>query len=251
MWEENLKRQRSQFKLLVWAVNIAVAGIFIVAGCAVKEKPLSQEEVQEEAKFYGGNTNFTATRVITIRWGASLEKKQTAMAFSEGNLREETAPSKDVPAMVLIRRPDKDTIYRYWTDKSNILIEQEFRSTLSREASSIPSIKEKSDVGQETMNGHPCIKCTATVQEGNRTVGWTIWEATDLNRFPIRIEFASGKSTKTVEFTNVTIGKPDPSLFEPPTDYKRLGRKFKSTDEVAAFMLGQVMKSMSGAGKGK
>jgi hypothetical protein len=236
---------------IVWVFTIAVVGGFGVSGCAVKERPLSQKEVQEEAKFYGGNANFTATRVVIVRWGASVERKETAMAFSEGNMREERAASPGMPAFVMIRRPDQDTIYDYWPGETNILVEQSFRSTRAHEASSNLSVKEKSDVGQETVNGYPCIKCKVTVQERNRMVEWTMWEATDLNRFPLRAEIATGNRATTVEFTNVKIGKPDPSLFEPPTGYARLGRKFKNTDEAFAFMLGRVLKTMSGAGKGR
>ncbi|HUI05876.1 MAG TPA: hypothetical protein VL486_02610 [Verrucomicrobiae bacterium] len=251
MREENLKWQQLRFNPLVWVLALAAAGGFGVSGCAVKERPLSQKEIQEEARFYGGNANFTATRVVTVRWGTSVERKETALAFSDGNMREERAASADLPALVTIRRPDLDTIYVYWPGETNVLVEQAYRSTRAHEASANASITKKFDIGQETIDGHPCIKCKAVVQGRNKKIEWTMWEATDLNRFPVRAEFAAGNKATTVEFTNVRIGKPDPSLFEPPTGYMRLGRKFKNTDEALAYMVGGLLRSMSHGGKGK
>src|SRR5262249_26695304 len=48
---------------------------------------------------------------------------------------------------------------------------------------------ETTELGRETVDGHPCVKNKAVVTDpqGNKSES-TIWNATDLKKFPIKIE---------------------------------------------------------------
>ena len=79
---------------------------------------------------------------------------------------------------------------------------------------------QKTQLGQDIVGEHPCVKINAVVSEPNHpTENADLWCATDLQQFPIKIEaHANGGITK-FDFQNVKIGKPDYSLFEVPTNY--------------------------------
>ena len=215
--------------------------LFVLSGCGPKEKPLSQEEIKEAAAFFGGNINFTATQVSSRHNPTALKKAAeeptitTEIAFSEGKQRDAVMSSPGSTAFVTITRPDRNLVYSVWPGELNIFVEQVLRSPQSAATPTPNPIKEKSDIGEETIDGHPCIKCKVVIQEGGGTTEWTTWEATDLNRFPIRAEYPAGGKIMKFEYTNVKLEKPDPSLFEPPKGCK----KFKSKEEAFGYMMRQ------------
>jgi len=51
------------------------------------------------------------------------------------------------------------------------------------------------------------------------------WNATDLNNIPIQVQQSmpdsggAGKTSMTMHFTDITMVKPDASLFQPPIGY--------------------------------
>jgi len=222
-------------------VALLVFGFFVLSGCGPKEKPLSQEEIKAAAAFFGGNINFTATQVSYMHNPTATKKaaeeptNTTEIAFSEGKRREAVMASPGSAVFVTITRPDRNLGYSVWLGGLNIFVEQVLRSPQMAETPIPNPIKEKSDIGEETINGHPCVKCKVIIQEGGGTTEWTTWEATDLNRFPIRAEYPAGGKTIKFEYTNVKLEKPDPSLFEPPKGCK----KFKSKEEAFGYMMRQ------------
>ena len=49
------------------------------------------------------------------------------------------------------------------------------------------------------------------------TIKMKLWEAEDLNGFPVKAEIDAGHDHKfTVNYTNVSLAKPDPALFKSP-----------------------------------
>ena len=61
--------------------------------------------------------------------------------------------------------------------------------------------------------------------EGNKHES-TVWNATDLNKFPVKIETTESGSLLTMQYKNIKLQKPEASLFEPPADFanRRYGR---------------------------
>jgi hypothetical protein len=88
----------------------------------------------------------------------------------------------------------------------------------------------KTDVtklGEETIDGHPCVKnkVVVTDDKGNQHE-YTVWNATDLKNFPVKIEQTEGGTMTTMTFTDVKLGNVDAGRFEPPagaTKYYSVG----------------------------
>ena len=76
------------------------------------------------------------------------------------------------------------------------------------------------EVGRETTAGHPCVKNTIRIASPQAAPEeFTVWNATDLKNFPIRVEMARSRAKVVLIFDHVLFEKPDPKLFEPPPDY--------------------------------
>lgn len=201
------------------------SSLFVLSGCGPKERPLTQAEIKEAAEFFGGNINFTATQTEyshnpTKGWNDPTNT--TDIAFSEGKRRESVIASFDGSVVfVTITRPDRNLVYYVWPG-ANKYVEEVLRSPKAA-ATPVPNpIKGKSALGEETVDGHPCVKCKVIIDEGGGPTDWTTWEATDLNRFPIRVESPAGGKIRKCAYTNVKLEKPDPSLFELPKGCKKV-----------------------------
>ncbi len=101
---------------------------------------------------------------------------------------------------------------------------------------------EITEVGKETINGHPCIKkkVTATDSKGKAQDAF-VWAATDLKDFPVQVEMKQKRQTVRINFNTPSFDKPDAKLFELPAGYTKY-------DSIQAMMQGAMMK-MIGGGK--
>jgi Domain of unknown function (DUF4412) len=73
-------------------------------------------------------------------------------------------------------------------------------------------------LGTETVQGHPCIKNQLTIA-GQPPL--TVWNATDLNNFPIQITISDQGSSATMNFVNISFGGIAAAEFNPPSTYKQ------------------------------
>lgn len=97
------------------------------------------------------------------------------------------------------------------------------------------------ELGQETIDGHPCIKNKVVVtDEQGQPHESTVWNATDLKKFPVKIVTSDQGNSATIQFKNVKTSKPDAALFNPPAGYT----KYNSTQEL---MMDQMQKRMGNA----
>lgn len=101
---------------------------------------------------------------------------------------------------------------------------------------------EKKKVGNETIDGHPCVKYDSVYyrkskpDEKNKA---TIWEAQDLKDFPIQMEVTVPANPKypgsggkmLMKYKDVKLGAATASMFEVPSGYK----KVNSPQEVMGF----------------
>jgi hypothetical protein len=96
------------------------------------------------------------------------------------------------------------------------------------------------EMGKEVFDGHSCVKNKIVVSDKNsNTNEFTVWTATDLKNFPIRIETPQPGGGRTVfSFKDVSFAKPDAGEFEPPAGFT----KYASPQE----MMQAVMKQMGG-----
>jgi hypothetical protein len=150
--------------------------------------------------------------------------------------------SMGMDQMVTIARPDK---------KATCLIYPGLQSYAEMQLSNADSAPTNSDykvetteLGKETLDGHPCVKnkIVVTEKDGNKHE-YTVWNATDLKKFPVKIQTTEQGGDVTMLFKNVTLAKPAASLFDPPADFKKY-------DNVQQMMQQEMMKRMGGGGMG-
>ncbi len=79
----------------------------------------------------------------------------------------------------------------------------------------------KTEIDRETVNGHPCVKCDVFASGGGRFISALLWEATDLNGFPVRMDWSKKGVNWSVVFLTIDHKPPKADLFEVPVGYKR------------------------------
>lgn len=101
---------------------------------------------------------------------------------------------------------------------------------------------EKTELGHETVNGHPCIKSKMVDVEPNRPPQQgLIWCATDLQEFPVRMELHVRDGLMKFDFPDVQIAKPAASLFIVPTNYV----EFANSVEISRYAKEKFQQSLN------
>ncbi len=199
------------------------------------------------AKLFGNNSAFSANMEIQTK-GATMSGK---MAFDQGKSRFEMdlstmkspnmAPSAaaqmkamGMDKMVAIGRSDKKVSYLIYTGME-AYVENPVHDT---DATTSPDDfkVEITELGKETVDGHPCVKNKAVVTgKDGKTHESTLWNATDLKNFPVKVETMEQGTAATMLFKNVSLSKPESSQFEPPAGFKKY-------DNMQAMMMEIMMK---------
>lgn len=78
-------------------------------------------------------------------------------------------------------------------------------------------------LGQETVDGHPCVKNDVVVTNSVQSHEFTVWNATDLKNFPVKIAMTDQGMSVSITFQNVSFDKPAAGLFQPPTHFTKYG----------------------------
>jgi hypothetical protein len=118
--------------------------------------------------------------------------------------------------IIVIARPDRkisDIIYPGFNA---------YAEMPSSQTAGAPADSFKTDItklGEETVDGHACVKnkVTVTDDKGN-SHSYIVWNAADLKNFPVKIEQTEGGAVTTMTFTGVKLGNVDAGQFEPPAD---------------------------------
>ncbi len=196
------------------------------------------EDARTMMMIMGKERSFTAAMAGTIQYeGEAAENVGEKRYFmSQGKTRteeditlkrslkpEQVAAIKkaDLAQMVSIYRLDKQAAYVLIPGKKSYF-KTDLRDMGFDSAAKPPKVERK-EVGKETIEGHPCVKVqlTITSSEGEKDE-MMVWEATDLDRLPIRLDSTGANNKSSVVFRKVKLGKIDPALFEVPADYKEL-----------------------------
>jgi hypothetical protein len=187
------------------------------------------------AKLFGENSSFSANLEMQTSGGGDPDvmtmpgkiffdqgKSRFEMDMSQlrgGQMTPQTAvqmKSIGMDKTIMISRPDKKLGYQIYPGMQAYL-----ESPLPESEASGQSSDFKLDVtelGKETIDGHPCIKNKAIVtdKEGTKQES-VVWNATDLNKFPIKIEHTQDSVKVTMLFRDVNFSKPTADLFDPPS----------------------------------
>jgi Domain of unknown function (DUF4412) len=191
------------------------------------------------ARIFGDHPNFSADMEFQVTGDSSGDITMPGkFVSSEGKTRfemnmSEMKTSKPLPpkAMehmkqmgmdkyIMISRPDKKTTYVVMDGMKAYL-----ENPMQDPEAAKPASDYKMDVtkiGEETISGHSCIKNKVVTTDANgASHEATIWNATDLHDFPLKVASADNGKTMVMLFKNVKMDKPEASQFEPPSDYKK------------------------------
>lgn len=209
------------------------------------------------AKLFGDHQAFSASLDIEAKMGqGEAFKAPGKIAFDnlksrfEMNLSEAKGggmppqmaaqmKSMGMDSMVIISRPDEKTTYMVYPGlKSYALMPDQAGKAADPSAFQVEITK----LGEETVEGHPCVKNKATVtdDQGKKHES-TIWNATDLKNFPVKIQTVQQGADTTLVFKNVKLSKPEASQFDPPAGFTKY-------ENIMALMQNEVMKRMQQQG---
>ena len=211
-------------------------------------------------KVFGEHTAFSANLEMQYNKGTSSSDAMTMpgkMAALDGKSRFEmdmtqmkggqmspasAAQMKQMGmgSMITISRPDKKLNYMVYPDLQ-AYAENAMRDPDADKPDSDFKV-EVTELGKETVDGHPCVKNKVIVTDKEeKKHEFTVWNATDLKKFPVKLETVERANTVVMLFKDVKLAKPEASLFEPPSDFKRY-------ESMGAMMQQEMMKRMGGAG---
>jgi hypothetical protein len=243
-----------------FAPAVAVLFASAAAASAQMEMPGSPAGVNAAlTKLFGDVKAFSAKAAVQVLDKNQAEKISTPMDFAllDGKIRVEVdisrVKNRDVSAsamagmkqfgmdrVVSIVRPDKMASYIIFPGIQsyvNMPLPKADRETYVK----TPRI-EKTPLGKETLDGHPCVKnkVVMTDDQGRKHEA-TVWNASDLKDFPVQIQTREKEDTVVMRYRQIQLAKPDVKKFEPPAD-------FKAYDDMTSLMQGAMTRAMNSGG---
>jgi hypothetical protein len=205
-------------------------------------------------KLFGDNQSFSADTQIQVTSDRGPMTMSGKMYFDKGNSRTEMDMSQmqggNIPpqAMAQMKSMGLDKMVSITQSGSHVvdMVYPDAQAYAEMTPSAPPSSSTNSAsvtltaMGNETMAGHPCVKNKAVVTDAQGgTHNFTVWNATDLKNFPVQITMNDGSNPLTFTFMNVSLSKPDASLFTVPSGYTKY-------DSMQEMMQSIMMKKMGG-----
>jgi hypothetical protein len=98
---------------------------------------------------------------------------------------------------------------------------------------------EKTLLGKETLDGHPCEKNKVGVVDGKGgKQEATVWNATDLKDFPIQMQMNQPEATVIMTYREIQFARPDQKQFEAPSGFTKYDSMEKLMEGAMAKMVG-------------
>lgn len=101
---------------------------------------------------------------------------------------------------------------------------------------------EKTKLGSETLDGHPCVKYKVVITDsaGQKNEG-IVWNATDMKEFPVQMQMQDRESggSMTTRFREIKLANPGAKEFEVPSGFKKYSDPMQ-------LMQAATMRKMSG-----
>ncbi len=186
------------------------------------------------SKIFGDIKAFSARADIQVLDSSKKEMANMPMdfAFSDGKVRvsmdmaqmksssmpqgaAEQMKKMGMAQVVSILRPDQSAAYVIYPDSKVMM-----KMPLPKEDNNSKDVKlQKTPLGKETLDGHPCEKNKVVIPGKGRSTEATTWNATDMKDFPIQIETVENEITSRIHFSKVQFTKPDTKDFDPPAGY--------------------------------
>ena len=81
---------------------------------------------------------------------------------------------------------------------------------------------QRSPVGTDTVDGHPCkVEMMTVTPKTGQPTKMKVWEADDLKGFPVKVEIESSHGPMAVEYKDVSFSEPPASLFTHPANCRQ------------------------------
>lgn len=81
---------------------------------------------------------------------------------------------------------------------------------------------QKTALGKETIDGHPCTKNKVVITpKSGESQEAIVWNASDLKDFPIQMQMTDNDNTVVMKYKDIKMAKPDAQLFEAPAGFTR------------------------------
>jgi Domain of unknown function (DUF4412) len=213
------------------------------------------------AKIFGDNRAFTAKMETTMQDPAQSEPITTEvkMAMLDGKIWVETdvtkvkgagIPQERIAQMkqigmeirVNIIRPDQKITYNVFPHVQayigTAMTDKQVADAMDK------SKLEKTSLGKETIDGHPCEKNKVVIKgDKGEEHELLIWNATDLKNFPIQIAMEEQGNKIVLKYKDVKLEKPDSKTFELPANFTKY-------DNIQKMMMAEGMKRASAGGFG-
>jgi hypothetical protein len=226
-----------------------MAGFIVVTAGAQPGPPPRPSFDGAMAKLFGDNTGFSATlefhctqssgdeMIMPGKVAYSVDKSRFEMDMTKmqgGHLPPQAAAQMKqmgMARMTMISRGDKKLSYVVYPDMKAYVV------NATQEASAAPSEykAETTKLGEETIDGHDCIKnkVVVTGPDGVKHES-TVWNASDLKLFPLKIQSTGDKGMAVVMlFKDVKLEKPDDAQFDLPGDFTKY-------DDVMTLMMSRI-----------
>lgn len=142
--------------------------------------------------------------------------------------------------VISISRPDRNRLYLVYPGL-NSYVEMASPNAVSNSTPDDFKVETEA-LGKENVDGHDCVKnkVTVTDKEGARHLS-TVWNATDLKNFPVKIVTTEPGRGATMLFKTIAFTKPDAATFEPPAGCAKY-------DNLQTLMMTEIAKHMGGMG---
>jgi hypothetical protein len=211
---------------------------------------------EQLSKLFGRSKAFSADATVTVKdpSGKEMPAMEFSYAMLDGKVRTDMDMAKihgggmtpqaimqmrsmGMDRIVHIFLPEKKVAYMIYPGMKAYCQMDTSKSSAQKEGKE-PKI-EKTELGKETVEGHPCMKSKVVItQDDGKKFESLQWQATDLKDFPVKSEMTSEDGmVVTTLFKNINQSKPDASLFDPPADFKRY-------DTIQELMMGNMQHMM-------
>ncbi|HEY3856116.1 MAG TPA: hypothetical protein VGO67_17130 [Verrucomicrobiae bacterium] len=219
------------------ALLFAASGVEAQMGGAMVQGP---QFTGPMAKLFGDHQAFSATLAFQTEGGASGKSLTMggSMAYLNGVTRFEMDMTKmqganiKPQAMAQMKRMGMDKIIvvsipekkvtRMMYPSMNAYVESALPDASSSGSATTDYKLSVTEIGSDTIDGHPCVKNKVVVTEPSGTLHEsTVWNAKDMDKFPLKIEMSDNGKQVSMMFKDVKLDKPDAALFEPPAGSRK------------------------------
>ena len=210
----------------------------------------------ELLKLFGEHKAFSANLEFQVLEGGKGNPMTLPgkIAFSDGKTRFEMdladAKGDQIPPdaigqlkqmgmdkMFTISLPEKDQSFLVYPGLESY-VQMPINDTDARKARDDFDI-EITEIAREEVDGHKCVKnkVLVTGKDGKQHES-TVWNATDLKDFPVKIETTEEGHNVVLSFRDVTLTKPAADQFVPPAGYTKYDNIMGMMQEIMVKRMG-------------